>query len=214
MILNVIKKNRKYFEAKTQSGHNCKIVIDKNSESLEIGEHNLYVDDISILPNANRYGKKLIFKLKLRAEDQMNKDDIKLKAEYNKILVEECHKLCGVWNKEESVWDFPACVKAEVERLDDIFNGEVIKIDIKANEHIEVFNYFKTFMGRSLYKVSSINKGAVFYDDVELVSGGIIPTLNGSRIVKDSVIRLSMPKKLLSEYQDYIDDRFEVNILD
>ncbi|EHZ2727033.1 hypothetical protein L7E35_004629 [Vibrio parahaemolyticus] len=214
MILKVIKKNRKYFDANTQSGHSCKIVIDKNSENLEIGEHNLYVDDISILPNANRYGKKLLFKLKVSAEEQMNKEDIKLKTVYNKILIEECHKLCGVWNKEESVWFFNACVKSEVDRLDDIFNSEPIYIDIKAIEDIEVFNYFKTFMGRSLYKVSSIKTGAVFYDDVELISGNIIPTKEGSRIVKDSVIRLTVPKKLLSEYQDYIDDRFEVNVLD
>ncbi len=37
MILNIIKRNRKYFAAETDSKRKCKLLIDSNSENLELG---------------------------------------------------------------------------------------------------------------------------------------------------------------------------------
>lgn len=38
---NIIKRNRKYFAAQTKSGHKCRILIDSNSEKLELGTQEL-----------------------------------------------------------------------------------------------------------------------------------------------------------------------------
>ena len=45
--LNITKKNRKYF-ACSHNGHDVKLVIDGASENLEVGEHELLVEDVSV----------------------------------------------------------------------------------------------------------------------------------------------------------------------
>ena len=39
MKLEIIKKNRLWFEVRTKSGYKGKLKIDKNTEALEVGEH-------------------------------------------------------------------------------------------------------------------------------------------------------------------------------
>ncbi|EOX4801897.1 hypothetical protein ACU440_002650 [Vibrio alginolyticus] len=97
MILNIIKRNRKYFAAETASKHKCKLLIDSNSENLELGEHCLAVEDISV---RSKYGTDLIYKLSASAEAQAEQGIVSLKSDYNSLLVEECHRLDGAWDKE------------------------------------------------------------------------------------------------------------------
>jgi hypothetical protein len=64
---NIIKRNRKYFAAQTKSGHKCRILIDSNSEKLELGMQELVVLDISI---KSKFGMDLIFKLQCSVDEQ------------------------------------------------------------------------------------------------------------------------------------------------
>ena len=90
--ITLIKKNSKYFAAKIGK-FDCKVLVDNNSESLELGEHTLEFDDISV---RTKYGTDLIFKLSASESEQEEAGIVTLKTDfYNKKLVEQCHKLGG-----------------------------------------------------------------------------------------------------------------------
>lgn len=212
MKLNIIKKNRKYFAAKTDSGYKCKILIDANSENLELGEHILSVDDISI---KSKYGIDLIYKLTSSAEEQMGQEIVTLKSEYNSMLVDECRKLGGTWDNQAEAWVFPAFVAEQVELLDDIYNSKLVTIDITAKEEINELKSAITFMGRSICKAKGRDSGAFLYDGVALIdgyisSGGSVKNWR-TYIDENTVLRLQMPEKLLELYDD---ERFDYCIVE
>jgi len=75
----IIKKKRKYFAAKTGT-KKCKILIDENSDGLEIGAATLAVEDISV---KSKYGIDYIYRLVASADEQK---DAGLFARYNVFL--------------------------------------------------------------------------------------------------------------------------------
>ncbi|CSD06379.1 Uncharacterised protein [Vibrio cholerae] len=212
MKLNIIKKNRKYFAAITDSGYKCKVLIDENSENLELGEHILCVDDISI---KSKYGIDLIYKLTFSAEENIKQEIVTLKSDYNSMLVDECRKLGGTWDGQVSAWVFPAFVAEQVELLDDIYNSKLITIDITSKEEISELKSAITFIGRSICKAKDRDSGAFLYDGVALIKGNI--SSGGSAknwrtyIDKNTVLRLQMPEKLLDLYDD---ERFDYCIVE
>lgn len=90
---NIIKRNRKYFAAQTKSGHKCRILIDSNSEKLELGTQELVVSDISI---KSKFGVDLIFKLQCSVDEQKEAGIRTLTHfKYNSELVARCKELGG-----------------------------------------------------------------------------------------------------------------------
>ncbi len=211
MILNIIKRNRKYCAAETDSKHKCKLLIDSNSENLELGEYCLAVKDISV---RSKYGTDLIYKLSASAEAQAEQGIVSLKADYNAILVDESRALCGSWDKDEKTWIFPGFVSKEFDKLDEIFNSNSVTIEITAREEICEYQKGIDFLGRPLCKASGRDSGARINSDIAVISG--YATSGGSRnnwttiLNEGTVLRLQMPSKLLELYQD---DRFDVKII-
>ncbi|MGR5173528.1 hypothetical protein ACPV4O_20180 [Vibrio owensii] len=212
MILNIIKRNRKYFAAETNSKHKCKLLIDSNSENLELGEHFLALEDISV---RSKYGTDLIYKLSVSAEAQAEQGMVSLKADYNSLLVKKCRKLGGSWDKEQNAWIFPGFVSDEVEELDDIYNSVPITVEITAIEEILEYGKGIEFLGRPLCRAFGRDSGARFDNGIALISG--YATSGGSHknwatiLNEDSVLRLEVPLKILEIHQD---DRFNVKIIE
>lgn len=211
MILNIIKRNRKYFAAETASKHKCKLLIDSNSENLELGEHCLAVEDISV---RSKYGTDLIYKLSASAEAQAEQGIVSLKSDYNSLLVEECRWLGGTWDKEQNAWIFPGFVSDEVEELDEIYNSAPITVEITAIEEIREYGKGIEFLGRPLCRAFGRDSGARIDSDIALISG--FATSGGSHknwatiLKEDSVLRLQVPSAILEIHQD---DRFDVKII-
>ena len=211
MILNIIKRNRKYFAAETDSKRKCKLLIDSNSENLELGEHCLAVEDISV---RSKYGTDLIYKLSVSAEAQAEQDMVSLKADYNSLLVKKCRKLGGSWDKEQNAWIFPGFVSDQVEELDEIYNSALIAVEITAIEEIREYGKGIEFLGRPLCRAFSRDSGARIDSEVALISG--CATSGGSQknwatiLNEDSVLRLQVPSAILETHQD---DRFDVKII-
>ncbi|MCE3220178.1 hypothetical protein G5C64_15210 [Vibrio diabolicus] len=211
MILNIIKRNRKYFAAETDSKRKCKLLIDSNSENLELGEHCLAVEDISV---RSKYGTDLIYKLSASAEAQAEQGIVSLKADYNSLLVKECRKLGGSWDKEQGAWIFPGFVADEVEELDEIYNSGPITVEIAAIEEIREYGKGIEFLGRPLCRAFGRDSGARIDSDIALIFG--YATSGGSQknwatiLDEESVLRLQIPSKILEIHQD---DRFDVKII-
>ncbi|TOH44903.1 hypothetical protein CGI81_18680 [Vibrio parahaemolyticus] len=211
MILNIIKRNRKYFAAEKNDKHKCKLIIDSNSENLELGEHCLAVEDISV---RSKYGTDLIYKLSASAEAQAEQGIVSLKADYNSLLVKKCRKLGGSWDKEQNAWIFPGFVSDEVEELDEIYNSALITVEITAIEEIREYGKGIEFLGRPLCRAFGRDSGARFDSEIALISG--YATSGGSQknwatiLNEDSVLRLQTPSKILEIHQD---DRFDVKII-
>lgn len=211
MILNIIKRNRKYFAAETASKHKCKLLIDSNSENLELGEHCLAVEDISV---RSKYGTDLIYKLSASAEAQAEQGIVSLKADYNSLLVKKCRKLGGSWDKEQNAWIFPGFVSDEVEELDEIYNSAPITVEITAIEEIREYGKGIEFLGRPLCRAFGRDSGARIDSDIALISG--YATSGGSQknwatiLNEDSVLRLQVPSTILEKHQD---NRFDVLII-
>lgn len=195
---NIIKKNRKYFAA-TTNGYKCKILIDSNSENLEIGEYTLEVDDISV---RTKYGTDLIFKLSSSVEEQKDVGICTLQHHaFNKILVEKCRNLGGKWDGD--TWVFSGMVESEVEELDVVFNSELVTIEITNEDEVREWHDAVTFAGYSLAKARDRDSGAKLADGVALIEGKA--TSGGSaknwvtKLVENSVLRLQVPCDLLTE---------------
>jgi hypothetical protein len=198
--IEVLKKNRKYFNTRVGK-YTCKLLIDVNSENLEIGEYTLELEDISIV---TKYGKNLIFKLAASIEDQEKVGICTLKTDYyNPCLVNRCHKLGGKFDKSVKAWVFSGFVADQVEELDVIYNSVPIDIELYAVDNIETCRNPVRFLGIEIAVAKGRDTGAHPPEGVAFIQGDC--TSGGSRInwdtiiLKDSVIRLSVPSQLLKE---------------
>lgn len=206
ITLNVIKKNRKYFACKTASGHKARLIIDDNSKDLPLGEQELPVNDCS---KRTKYGTDLIFELAADAETIAEAGIVTLEHfMYNSDLVEQCKSLGGKWDSEEKCWVFSDIVADKVEELDDLYNSELISIEITnvcnwngkpdtIGEHTGPVY----FLGYMLARARGRDSGAELGDNISLIRGGV--RSGGSMknwytiIEEESVLRLKVPKKLL-----------------
>jgi len=215
LTLVVLKKNRKYFAAE-HNGYKCKILIDENSESLELGEHSLLVEDISV---SSKYGKNWVYKLSGNAEEQKNSDVCILKTErYNSKMVEQCRAYGGKWDAVEKCWSFSSMIE-EVEVLDEKYNSENIVVELTFKEEVPVYRsrYGVEFRGFSI--VTSNNRDDhKMAKNVALISGDVAGRCEwatgymGVVIKQGAVIRMGIPKLCIND--DEIDDRIEMKIID
>lgn len=203
MNFNVIKKNRKYFSATTENNRSCKILIDECSKDLELGENFLAVVDISVRSN---YGTDLIYKLAENVEEQIKLGICSLRSEYNTMLIEKCRKLGGTWDKSQGAWIFSSIVEKEVEELDQIFNSDLITIEIEAIEEIQEQGKSIEFLGYPVCKAFSRDSGARIETRIALLSG--YATSGGSKnrwttvLSEGATLRLKVPVDLLNIYED------------
>lgn len=195
---NIIKKNRKYFAA-TVNGYKCKILIDDNSQALEVGEHELIVDDMS---KRTKYGTDLIFKLAADAKEQQEAGIVTLSHHaYNSKLVAKCRAMGGRWDAESDCWVFSELVEDKVEELDDIYNSDLVAVEITALDDIYEGKAPVTFCGYTIARAYGRDSGAKLGDGVSHISGSIYSggsMKNWKSGVKEgSVFRLLIPCELL-----------------
>ncbi|MEZ9543594.1 hypothetical protein BCU70_17755 [Vibrio sp. 10N.286.49.C2] len=208
MKIKIIKKNRKYFSAQTEFGRKCKVVIDENSEGLEPGEQSLLMEDVSV---RSRYGTDLIYRLITVDKDE---NTTTLKSPYNTLLISKCRDLGGVWDKENQIWVFPGFVEEEVKNLDGIFNSSKVVVELTAINEIYGIKQGIEFLGVSLCKAYGRDSGAKMENGISVISGCVDSV--GSRknwktvIYQETVIRLSIPSKLVETYKD---SRFSIKLV-
>lgn len=209
ITVTIISKGRIWIAAKI-NGYDCKIKIDENSSKLEPGEHEIFVKDISI---RSKYGTEIRYEL---VETTKDKEKIFFKhEEYNSLLLDECKRLGGKWDDEAKVWVFLPYVKDEVENLEYIFNSPLVGIDIKARDNISVRCGSVKFYGYSIVRAKSRDSGAFLAEGVSLIegtidSGGSVKNWE-TKIYKGTVLRLQVPKNLLTAY---VNTDFDIKILE
>lgn len=196
---NIIKRNRKYFAAQTKSGHKCRILIDSNSEKLELGTQEIVVSDISI---KSKFGVDLIFKLQCSVDEQKEAGIRTLTHfKYNSELVARCKELGGKWDALSKCWLFSGLVEEEVDELDYLYNSELVGVELTAMRYIGCIKSPVSFLGYPLAAAKSRDYGATLESDVALIKGRA--TSGGSYknwetvIESGTVLRLHIPSKLL-----------------
>jgi hypothetical protein len=203
--LIIIKKNRKFFAA-TINGYKCKILIDSNSEALELGELDLMVEDISV---RSKYGVDIIFKLAFHAEEQTQAQAgiCTLKHQFfNVLLVNECRNLGGRWDKQENVWVFSCIVEDRVELLDEKFNSEVLDIEVKILNAVKQETGAYCLFGMPIVRAFDRDSGAKLCEGVALISGDIRSSGSSkywdTEICGNSILRFQVPKLLFDQFVD------------
>ena len=196
----ILNRARKYFAA-THKGYKCKILIDANSEKLEVGEHELLVDDISI---KSKFGTDYIYKLSGEVTEQKTGGVCSLKHRYNVDLIQECKKLAGQWSAANKAWIFSSIVQDKVDELDDIYNSNEIFVEIQALKDFAKIRSPIDFCGYPVAIAVGRDHGAKVGDGVALIEGCI--SSGGSfrnwttTIDKDTIFRLSVPEKNLERW--------------
>ena len=193
--LDVLKKNRKYFACK-KNGYKCRLVIDENSKDLEVGQHELMVNDVSV---RTKYGTDLIYKLAADAKEQAESGFVTLSHfTFNQDLVDDCKNLGGKY--DNNVWVFSDIVADKVDELDFLYNSELIAVEITALEDIREWHAPVSFMGYSIARAFGRDSGAKLANDVSMIKGGY--DSGGSmknwvtRVDEGSVFRLKVPSEL------------------
>ena len=201
--LTILKKNRKYFAALI-NGYKCRIVIDDNSKNLELGEQNLLVDDLSI---RTKYGADLIFKLATESDNQEKSTICTLKHPfYNVTLIEQCRNLGGRYDKEENAWVFTSIVEDKVEELDELYNSELLNIEVDVLNNVVAEREDYCMFGRPIARAYDRDSGAKLCDGIAMITGKI--RSGGSKkywdtvICADTVLRFQVPQKLYEKYED------------
>tara|TARA_R110001583_G_scaffold187646_1_gene349073 strand:+ start:4504 stop:5163 length:660 start_codon:yes stop_codon:yes gene_type:complete len=202
-LLTIIKKNRKYYAA-IDNGYKCKVLIDTNSEELELGEQELMLEDISV---RTKYGTDIIFKLAVSVTEQEQASICTLKHQFfNVLLVEQCRNLGGRWDKEAYVWVFSSIVEDKVQELDELFNSEVLNIEVEILNSVKRETGAYCLFGMPIARAFDRDGGAKLCEGVALISGEI--RSSGSRkywdteICGDSVLRFQVPKLLFEQFEE------------
>lgn len=207
--LQIIKKNRIWIECLNSSNYKCKLKVDENSSQLEVGTHELLVEDISI---RSKYGVDVRYQLK-----SQEKAKVFLKHHtYNDLLVKECRELGGLWDSEENVWVFSAALEKEVEELEYIYNSPMLSVEIKALDDIYCGKTSVKFCGYPIAIAKDRDSGAVLGKEVYKISGSIYSCGSmknwGTGIEKNSIFRLEVPKNLLDKETELESQYFEIKI--
>lgn len=192
---DIIKKNRVYFSARS-GGFPCKIKITDASRDLDVGQHTLAVDDVSV---RTKFGIDLIFEVK----GEIKKEDSICTLQhyaYNSILITACRNLGGRWDKQAVAWSFPSFVEDKVAELDELYNTDIVSVEITAMETRNVLQNSVRFCGYSIAFAKGRDSGAELSKGVACLAGRY--TSGGSYknwttvIEKGAVFRLKVPRKL------------------
>lgn len=219
ITLDIIKKNRKYFACKTSNGYKARLIIDKNSENLELGVQELPVNDKSV---RSKYGTDIILELAADADEIKAAGIVTLSHHlYNHDLVEDCRKLGGKWDSEEGCWVFSDIVEDKVEELDAEYNTDIIKVEITAvekdydgDEANIIGNAAPVrFCGYTIAKATGRDSGAKIGEEISMIKGKIRSggsMKNWKTVVEHgSVFRLKIARGLL----EYSGNEWDVKIL-
>lgn len=197
---NILKRNRKYFTAR-KNGYKCKILIDENSEALEIGDNQeLAVTDISV---RSAYGTDLIYKLQESVETQKNAGICSLRSDrYNIDMVNACRRLGGRWISEEKSWIFPEFVQDKVEILDEKYNSPLVAIEITFPELVAEYQSSIYVAGYCIATATGRDSGAEIGPEIAFIagratSGGSVK--NWKTIITDATIRMRVPELCLTD---------------
>ena len=129
---------------------------------------------------------------------------------FNSLLVDRCKKLGGRWDGEERAWVFSGLVESEVEEMDEVYNSNLIAVELKALDDISERHSSVKFLGYSIAKATGRDSGATLSEGVSLISGRV--TSGGSMknwttfISEGTVIRLMVPELLLENSIDDLRD--------
>jgi hypothetical protein len=208
----VIKKNRKYF-ACTHNGYNVKLLVDENSDGLNLGEQELLVNDISV---RSKYGTDVIYSLYADCSTQKKDAITTLKhGIFNVELVKKCKELGGRFDEEEDVWVFNTLVQSEVEDLDTLYNDDIVNIEIVATDELYKLQGPITFCGYVIAKASGRDSGAKLGYGVAMMEGKIDSSGSAKNwrtyIEIGSRFRLQVSKNLLDDNKN--NDKFECKII-
>jgi hypothetical protein len=217
LLINILKRNRKYFAIEI-NGYKCKLLIDENSQKLELGEQVLLVDDISV---KTKFGTDVIYKLKYEAELQTGIGICTLKHDfYNHDLIDKCRKLGGTW--DNGTWVFKNFVADEVEDLDYLYNSALKSYELKFLNGISSEKSAITVFGMDLVAATGKCSGATLKNGAALIEGSI--KSGGShanwntQISRGSIIRVAIPSGLVEEFLlseiDETDHDFTIKCLD
>ena len=202
MYINIFKKNRKYYAAKLKNGYKCKVVIDSNSQNLELGEQELLLDDVSV---STKYGTDVIYKLSAPAEAQKAAGIVTLKSEYNSVLIKRCRELGGSWDGDAGAWTFSDLVTDEVEELDVKYNSTLVAIEIAVNDELCESKGPIELAGIKIAQAWGRDSGAKLGKGIALIAGEI--NSGGSaknwctEIYKGSIIRTTIPEMLIEDIE-------------
>ena len=201
IMFDIIKKNRVYFAAKLENGHSCKLRITESSKSLELGKQELLVNDVSV---RSKWGTDLIYEL---VAEQKNAGIVTLRHHaYNSLLVSECKKLGGRWDSDEKAWIFSDFVEEQVLALDEIWNSELVTVELTATDSCRTYHDKIDAFGYPVARATGRDSGAILYDDVALIlgtatSGGSMK--NWCTVIREgSVLRMKMPLKVVETFDD------------
>jgi hypothetical protein len=212
VTLNILKKNRKFFAAKINS-YDCKIIIDSNSENLELGEQELLVEDKSV---RTKYGTEIIYQLcgEAKAKDEP-KQIITLKHDrYNSHLVKSCRELGGRWDAENKIWVFSSIVADKIDELDEEYNDDCVVAEIEAIADLSNWQGPISFCGYTIARATGRDSGATLGDEVSMIEGKI--SSGGSAknwtttVKKESKFRLKVPKTLLDNCREGEEKEWEI----
>lgn len=202
ITINVIKKNRKYFACQVK-GFKAKLIIDDNSKDIEIGEHDLLVNDKSV---RTKWGTDLIYELAADREELEDAGICVLKHfTFNWILVDYCRDLGGRWDSDVKVWVFSDIVADKIEELDYRWNSDLVSVEIKALNEISIRQSEVTFCGYQIAKAFGRDSGAKLGEGISMLQGDI--DSGGSmknwvtRVYENSIFRLKVPSLILDEME-------------
>jgi len=208
---NIIKKNRKYFEA-SSNGYKCKILIDANSDALGLGQHELEVNDISV---RSKYGVDLIFSLSGSVAEQESAGICTLKTpSFNEWLVAKCHRLGGKWDPTVKAWIFSGLVATEVDALDEKYNSKMVGVELTALTSLYTDREPLTIAGFVIATATGRDSGARVAEGISLIagkfgSGGSVKNWT-TRMSEGTTIRFFIPEACIGDIDA---EEFSVKIL-
>ena len=197
--IELIKKNRIYFAAKNSCGYDCKVKITSESENLELGSHDLLIEDVSV---HSKYGVDLIYIVKSNVKET---GIVSLKHfTYNAWLVDDCKKIGGKWDHEVKAWIFSAIVEDKVEELELEYNEKIVDVEITSKSDLVNCCNGVDFCGYTVALAKDRNGGVKLADGVykisgEMKSGGSTKYWE-TRVSEGSVFRLKSSAALISRY--------------
>jgi hypothetical protein len=198
ITLNILKKNRVYFACTNDQNYPCKLKITETSKNLEIGKHELLVNDISV---RSKYGIDVIYELESVVDS--NSICTLRHARFNTEFVSECKNLGGKWDADERAWIFSSIVSDRVDELEFLYNSESVNIEIKALDCIYRGQDSVYFLGYSLAKATGRDSGATLGNDISLMSGEIKSAGSAknwvTEISEGTTFRLSISRELLEK---------------
>lgn len=125
----LIKKGRKYWTCLLNDLYSCKLVINNHTNDLIEGEYSLVVNDIS---RRTSFGTELIFECveSYNPFDSNDETYILSSTPYNEWLVDEAHRLYGVWNAKDKTWIFPSRTAKDAQHLLEKYTSTLATIEV------------------------------------------------------------------------------------